>query len=164
VNITAKKNEQEDYNELINTPHILYVTRKAHFNAAHRLNNPNLSDRENEALFGTCNNLYGHGHNYEIEITLKGPVNEKTGYVFDLKILDELIEKYITSKVDHKHLNYDVDFLKNLNPSAEILAISFWNILNKKIEATAHTRATLYEVKVYESERNFVSYRGHKQV
>lgn len=160
MNIQTENIEQQTFNKLLEVPHELFVTRKVHFNAAHRLFNPLLSDEENEVIFGTCNNLYGHGHNYQLEITLKGIVNPKTGYVFDLKILDELIETHITSKVDHKHLNFDVDFLKNLNPTAEILAISFWNIMKDKIAILADNDVSLFEVKVFESERNFVCYRG----
>jgi len=148
------------YNDLLTKPRTVYVTRKVHFNAAHRLFNPTFSDAENERVYDRCNNLYGHGHNYDIEVTLKGIVDKEIGYVFDLKQLDQMLSEEILSKVDHKHLNFDVDMLKNMIPTAEVLAIVFWEVIEKRLAELANPSLTLYEVKLFESERNFVRYRG----
>ena len=107
------------------------------------------------STFGLCNNPNGHGHNYVLEVTLSGEVCEDTGMVFDLKELKKLTTLEIIDKVDHKNLNVDVDYLKGLIPTAENLAIKFWEILEPKI-----TKGRLHEIKLYESERNFVVYRG----
>jgi len=134
---------------------MLFVTRKAEFSAAHRLFNPKFSDEENEAIFDKCNNPSGHGHNYTLEVTVAGEPNSGTGYVMDLKKLSRLLDEEVIEKVDHKHLNYDVDFLKGIIPTAENLAIAFWRILCPKI-----TEGKLYSIRVYESEKNYVEYRG----
>jgi 6-pyruvoyltetrahydropterin/6-carboxytetrahydropterin synthase len=134
---------------------MVYVTRKAEFSAAHRLFNPEFSDEQNEAVFDKCNNPSGHGHNYTVEVTVAGEPNHSTGYVMDLKKLSRLLDEEVIEKVDHKHLNYDVDFLKGIIPTAENLAMSFWRILFPKI-----TEGRLYSIRVYESEKNYVEYRG----
>ena len=134
---------------------MVLVTRKVHFSASHRLFNPELSDEQNEAIFGICNNPMGHGHNYELEVTVRGEVSPKTGMVIDLKKLHDILLHEIVSRVDLKHLNYDVDFLQGVVPTAENLARKFWEILNGKIET-----GELYEIKLYESANNFVTYRG----
>ena len=134
---------------------MVYVTRKAHFSAAHRLFNPNFSDEENEAVFDKCNNVHGHGHNYTIEVTVAGEPDPETGYVIDLKKLSELIDKIILDKVDHKHLNYDVPELARIIPTAENIAIVFWNLLEPHI-----TNGHLDNVRVAESDNNYAEYRG----
>ena len=134
---------------------MIFITRKIEFSAGHRLFNPNFSDEQNKATFGLCNNPNGHGHNYVLEVTLSGEVCNDTGMVFDLKELKKLIQREIIDKVDHKNLNVDVDYLKGIIPTAENLAIKFWEILEPKI-----TKGRLYEIKLYESERNYVVYRG----
>ncbi|HAX47129.1 MAG TPA: 6-pyruvoyl tetrahydrobiopterin synthase [Nitrospina sp.] len=134
---------------------MIFITRKHHFCASHRLYNPSFSDEKNEATFGLCNNPNGHGHNYVLEVTLSGEIADDTGMVFDLKELKKLTQQEIIDKVDHKNLNVDVDFLTDIIPTAENLAIRFWKRLEPKI-----TKGQLYEVKLYESERNFVVYRG----
>ncbi len=134
---------------------MVYVTRKAHFSAAHRLYNPTFSDERNEAIFDKCNNPRGHGHNYTIEVTVAGTPDPLTGYVIDLKKLAALIDEYILDRVDHKHLNYDVPELRGIIPTAENIAIVFWNILEPRIEA-----GKLYSLKVFESDNNFVEYKG----
>ena len=134
---------------------MIFITRKHHFCASHRLYNPSFSDEKNEATFGLCNNPNGHGHNYVQEVTLSGEIADDTGMVFDLKELKKLTQQEIIDKVDHKNLNVDVDFLTDIIPTAENLAIRFWKRLEPKI-----TKGQLYEVKLYESERNFVVYRG----
>jgi 6-pyruvoyltetrahydropterin/6-carboxytetrahydropterin synthase len=134
---------------------MVYVTRKAHFSAAHRLYNPGFSEEQNEAIFDKCNNPRGHGHNYTIEVTVAGVPHEDTGYVIDLKKLSRLMDELIIDKVDHKHLNYDVPELRGIIPTAENIAIVFWGMLNPAI-----TDGKLFAIKVFESENNFVEYRG----
>ena len=134
---------------------MVYVTRRAHFSASHRLYNPNFSDERNNAIFDKCNNPNGHGHNYVVEVTVKGIPNPETGYVIDLKELARLLDREVIDKVDHKHLNLDVDFLQGIIPTAENLAVSFWNLLQPHI-----TSGELHSMKVYESENNFVEYFG----
>ncbi|TXI32176.1 MAG: 6-carboxytetrahydropterin synthase [Niabella sp.] len=134
---------------------MVYVTRKSHFSASHRLYNPTFSDEKNDAVFYKCNNLHGHGHNYVLEVTVKGLPDPSTGYVIDLKQLRDIIELEIIDKVDHKHLNYDVPFLEGIIPTAENIAVIFWSILEKSIPM-----GTLHSVKLYESDNNFVEYFG----
>ena len=134
---------------------MIYITRRLEFCASHRLFNPDFSDEKNELTFGLCNNPNGHGHNYVLEVTVKGEVDPETGMVLDLKALKKLINEEIINKVDHKNLNVDVDFLKGVIPTAENIAIHIWNILESKIES-----GELHEVKLFESERNFVVYHG----
>jgi len=133
------------------------VFRKEHFNAAHRLHNPNWSDEKNRHVFGKCNNPNYHGHNYELVIKLVGPVDPDTGYVYDMKTLSSLIKENVLNKFDHKNLNLDTDEFKNINPSAENIAVAVWDILRNKIEEK-------YDliVRLYETERNFVEYDGNK--
>jgi 6-pyruvoyltetrahydropterin/6-carboxytetrahydropterin synthase len=132
------------------------VYRKEHFNAAHRLHNPNWSDAQNEAVFGKCNNPNFHGHNYELIVQLKGEIDPDTGYVFDMKVLSDLIKEHVLNKFDHKNLNLDTDEFKNLNPSAENIAVVVWNILREKID-----RKFELNIRLYETERNFVEYDGN---
>ena len=132
------------------------VYRKEHFNAAHRLNNPQWSAEENEAIFGKCNNANYHGHNYELIVQLKGEIDPKTGYVYDMKVLSDLIKAHVLNKFDHKNLNLDTDEFKSLNPSAENIAVVIWNILRDKID-----RKFELTIRLYETERNFVEYDGN---
>lgn len=134
---------------------MIYVTRREIFSASHRLHNENLTDKENEEIFDKCNNFHGHGHNYILEVVVAGEIDHKTGYVIDLKILKKIIRENVISKVDHKHLNYDTDFLNGINPTAENIAIGIWNQLKDKIPA-----GNLYSVKLYETENNYVEYKG----
>jgi len=134
---------------------MIYVTKRVTFSAAHRLYNPNFSDEKNAKIFGLCNNILGHGHNYDLEVTVRGDIHPETGMVIDLTRLKEILMKEIIEKVDHKHLNYDVPFLKNVIPTAENLAVKFWEILEDKIN-----EGELYEIKLYESRNNSVTYRG----
>ena len=134
---------------------MIYITRKLEFCASHRLYNPEYSDEKNAQVFGLCNNPNGHGHNYVMEVTVRGEVHPETGMVLDLKALKQLVNEEIILKVDHKNLNVDVPFLNDVIPTAENLAIRFWDILEPKLEGGG-----LYEIKLYESERNFVIYRG----
>jgi 6-pyruvoyltetrahydropterin/6-carboxytetrahydropterin synthase len=134
---------------------MVYVTRKAQFSASHRLFNPSWSDERNEEVFGKCNNPNGHGHNYEIEVTVGGIPPSDTGMVIDLKKLADIIEEEIIERVDHKHINKDVDFMEGVIPTAENMAIAFWKILSPKIR-----EGSLASIKLYESANNYVEYRG----
>ena len=129
------------------------VFRKEHFNAAHRLHNPSLSDTENARIFGKCNNANYHGHNYDLTVKLTGEVDATTGYVYDMKLLSDIIKENILDRFDHKNLNLDVKEFEGLNPTAENIAITIYEILKSKIE-------NRYEIKIllYETERNFVEY------
>lgn len=134
---------------------MVYVSRKAHFSAAHRLFNPTFSDDRNESVFDKCNNPRGHGHNYTLEVTVAGLPDPETGYVIDLKKLARLMDELVVDKVDHKHLNYDVPELRGIIPTAENIAIVFWQLLEPKI-----TDGKLYSIRLFESDNNFVEYRG----
>lgn len=129
------------------------VFRKEHFNAAHRLNSLMLNVDENKAVFGKCNNDNFHGHNYELIVKVTGFIDELTGYVVDMKVLSNIIKHEIIERFDHKNLNLDVIHFKNLNPTAENIALVIYNILRDKIEAK-------YELKIIlsETERNYVEY------
>ena len=129
------------------------VFRKEHFNAAHRLHNPSWSDEKNQKVFGLCNNPNYHGHNYELIVQLTGEPDENTGFVYDMKRLSDLIKDKITSRFDHKNLNLDTEEFKDLNPTAENIAVVIYNILRKEIEREYDLKITLYE-----TERNFVEY------
>ena len=129
------------------------VSRKEHFNAAHRLFNAAWSDSENEKIFGKCSNPNYHGHNYELIVSITGEPKEDTGYVYDLKVLSDLIKDNVLSKFDHKNLNLDTEYFKDLNPTAENIAVVIWRILRQKIDSKLELKITLYE-----TERNFVEY------
>lgn len=134
---------------------IVRVTRRLHFSAGHRLHNPKLSDEENREIYGLCNNPSGHGHNYGLEVTLRGEVDPKTGYVFDLKRLRGLVEEVVLHDVDHANLNVDVSWLEGIIPTAENIAIEVWRRLDGVLPA-----GMLERIVVSESERNVVEYRG----
>ena len=129
------------------------VSRKEHFNAAHRLFNPAWSDEKNLEVFGKCSYPNYHGHNYEIIVTVTGEPDPTTGYVFDMKVLSDLIKEHVLNKFDHKNLNLDTPYFKNLNPTAENIVVVIWEILRDKIDRTLDLKITLYE-----TERNFVEY------
>jgi 6-pyruvoyltetrahydropterin/6-carboxytetrahydropterin synthase len=129
------------------------VHRKEHFNAAHRLYNPAWTEEDNNKIFGKCNNYNYHGHNYELIVKLIGETNPDTGYVIDMKFLSDIIQKNVITRFDHKNLNLDIEEFKNLNPTAENIAMVIWNILREKIENKYELKITLYE-----TERNFVEY------
>jgi 6-pyruvoyltetrahydropterin/6-carboxytetrahydropterin synthase len=129
------------------------VYRREHFNAAHRLNNPAWSDEENQKVFGKCNNLNYHGHNYELVVKVTGVPDAGTGYVMDMKLLSDLINELIVERFDHKNLNLDTVEFKNLNPSAENIVIVIYNILKAQLDA-----ALDLQVRLYETPRNFVEY------
>ncbi len=134
---------------------MLYITRRETFASAHRLYNPNWSDEKNDEVFGKCNNPNGHGHNYTLEVVVAGEVDPETGYVIDLKKLKKIVKENVIKKVDHKNLNVDVDFMKDLIPTAENIAIGIWNQLEDKIP-----NGKLYSVKIFETENNYAEYKG----
>lgn len=138
---------------------MIYVSRKEHFNAAHKLYNPAWSKEKNQEIFGACANENWHGHNFEVIITVKGKPDPDTGFVIDLKKLSTLIRDEVIEKLDHKNLNLDVDFLKDKLPSCETLAVEIWKILDPKIKAISKF-GTLQCVRLYETPRNYVDYFG----
>lgn len=129
------------------------VSRKEHFNAAHRLHNPEWTIEKNETVFGKCNNPNYHGHNYELIVTVVGEPDAETGYVFDMKALSDLIKENILVHFDHKNLNLDTPYFKTLNPTAENIAVVVWRILRQLIDNRYELK-----VKLYETERNIVEY------
>jgi 6-pyruvoyltetrahydropterin/6-carboxytetrahydropterin synthase len=136
---------------------MIYVTRRETFNAAHKVYNPEWDDAKNMEVFGGCANPNWHGHNYVLNITVKGNISKETGFVVDLKKLSQLIRKDIIEKVDHKNFNLDVPFLKDIIPSTENIAKAFWGILDKPISDLG---CKLHSVKLQETENNFVEYLG----
>jgi 6-pyruvoyltetrahydropterin/6-carboxytetrahydropterin synthase len=136
---------------------MIYITRKEHFNAAHKLHNEKWDDKKNQEVFGKCANKNWHGHNYELYVTVKGEVNKDTGFVVNLKDLSDLIKTDVTELLDHKNLNLDVPGLEGILPSTENLAIFIWNLLAKKIK---QMDAELHCIKVCETENNYVEYFG----
>ena len=139
---------------------MIYLTRKEHFNAAHKLYNPKWSPEKNKEVFGPCSNENWHGHNYDLYVTVKGEVNEDTGFIVNLKELSEIIRREIINKVDHKNLNLDVDFMKGKLASTELLVVEFWKILEPLVAELNPGKAFLHSLKLYETERNFVEYFG----
>jgi 6-pyruvoyltetrahydropterin/6-carboxytetrahydropterin synthase len=129
------------------------VSRKEHFNAAHRLFRADWSDAQNDKVFGKCNNPHYHGHNYELVVSVTGEPDPETGYVLDMKVLSDLIRADVLSKFDHKNLNLDTEYFKDLNPTAENIAVVIWRILRQKIDSKLELKITLHE-----TERNFVEY------
>ena len=134
---------------------IVRVTRRLHFSAGHRLHNPELPDSKNREIYGLCNNPAGHGHNYGLEVTLKGEVDPGTGYVFDLKLLKQVVEETVLTDVDHANLNEDVSWLRGVIPTAENIAVEIWRRLEEVLP-----EGVLERVVVSESERNLEEYRG----
>ncbi len=134
---------------------VVYITRRETFAAAHRLFKPELSDEENLKLFGKCSNPNWHGHNYTLEVIVAGEVDADTGFVMDLKDLKEIVRKNVITKVDHKNLNLDTDFMKGKIPTSENIVIAIWNELKDKI-----TKGKLFSVKLYETENNYFEYKG----
>ncbi len=129
------------------------INRKEHFNAAHRLHNPNLTDEENKRIYGKCNNKNFHGHNYDLTVRVAGEVNEQTGYIMDTKQLSDIIAIHVLDVFDHKNMNLDIDILRDINPTTENVAIAIYNILRQKIDIRLDVKIILYE-----TERNFVEY------
>ncbi|MBL6878188.1 MAG: 6-carboxytetrahydropterin synthase [Flavobacteriaceae bacterium] len=132
------------------------VSRKAHFNSAHRLYNSSWSDEKNNDIFGKCNNQNYHGHNYELIVSVTGLINPETGYVMDVSILKNIIKDHVESVLDHKNLNLDVPYFKDIIPSAENISIFIYDIIKNHIKNDLEL-----EVVLYETPRNFVTYNGN---
>lgn len=138
---------------------MLYVSRKEHFNAAHKLYNPAWSKEKNVAVFGPCANENWHGHNFDLIVTVKGMPDPDTGFVVDLKKLSTMIRTQVVDKLDHKNLNLDVDFMKDKLASCENLVIGIWKILVLHLPEVSKT-AKLHAIRLYETPRNYVEYFG----
>jgi len=136
---------------------MVYLSRKEHFNAAHKLCNPDWSEEKNRQVFGPCANL--HGHNFNLIVTVKGEPDPATGFVIDLKKLGEVIREEVVEKIDHKNLNLDVDFMKGKMASCEILIVEIWKILTEAI-STISSQAMLHSIRLYETPKNYVEYFG----
>lgn len=131
------------------------VTRRVHFNAAHRLWNPTFSDAENERVFGVCNNPNYHGHNYNLDVSVAGNIDPVTGFVLDINRLKAIVEECVVRHLDHKNLNLDVPWFREQNPTAENIAVVCWRLL-----APAVAPAELVRIRLWETERNYVDYEG----
>lgn len=131
-----------------------FLTIKTHFSAAHRLHRPDWGEDRNREVFGLCANPNGHGHNYELEVTVEGPIDPETGMILDMKALKSLVQEQVVDHVDHKHLNLDVPFLRGIIPTAENLAVAFWEVLDPRIPA-----GRLHELRLQETERNIAVVR-----
>lgn len=138
---------------------MIYITRKFHFSASHRVFNPALSDEENFKIYGKCSNPNGHGHNYVMAVTVAGEIDPAIGFVMDLTELKLLVEKEIIDKVDHKNLNIDVPFMKDVLPSTENIAVTFWQQIESKINTS---KRKLYSIRVEETVNNSVTYKGSR--
>ena len=134
---------------------MISVTRRSHFNAAHRLHNPDWTHEKNVEFYGDCNNKNFHGHNYDLEVTITGEMNSESGYLIDMKELSDLIYNEIELRFDHKNLNLDTIEFKNLIPTAENISIVIWKILRTKID-----KMFILKIRLYETPRNFVEYSG----
>lgn len=131
------------------------VTRRLHFNAAHRVHNPALSDEENRELFGKCNNPNWHGHNYVLDVSVRGEVSARTGYVMDLAVLKRIVEKAVIDRVDHRNFNLDVDFMRGTIPTSENIVIAFWQLIEPLVAP-----ATLVRLVLWETPNHYVEYEG----
>ena len=134
---------------------IVTATRLVRFNAAHRVHNPALSDAENVALFGKCNNPNWHGHNYTLEVSVRGPVDPRTGYVMDLGALKRLVEATVVDHIDHRNMNVDVPFMHGINPTTENIVVAIWQQLEPHLGDVR-----LVRLRLWETENNFVEYDG----
>jgi 6-pyruvoyltetrahydropterin/6-carboxytetrahydropterin synthase len=142
---------------------MVYINRVEHFNAAHRLYNPNWSDEKNQQIFGPCANINWHGHNFELIVTVKGEPHPDTGFVIDLKVLGDIIKREVIDKVDHKNLNLDVDFMQGKMASCEVFIMEIWKILDRALadlNANDASEARLHQLRLYETQKNFVDYYG----
>lgn len=138
---------------------MVFITRREHFNSAHRLFRPEFSDEENLRVFGKCSNPLWHGHNYCLMVTVKGEVNPETGFVMDLKTLSRILDETVLQKLDHRNINLEVDFMKGKLASTENLAIAMWNELEPRIKEHG---ANLHRVRIEETENNIFEYYGVK--
>jgi 6-pyruvoyltetrahydropterin/6-carboxytetrahydropterin synthase len=134
---------------------IVTITRRLQFNAAHRVHNPALSDAENKALFGKCNNPNWHGHNYTLDVSVAGPVDEKTGYVVDLSRIKRVVEREVIDKVDHRNFNLEVDFMQGIIPTTENIVVAMWRVIEPAMRPAKLTKLVLWE-----TPNNYVEYDG----
>jgi 6-pyruvoyltetrahydropterin/6-carboxytetrahydropterin synthase len=134
---------------------LVTVTRRLHFNAAHRVHNPALSDEENARLFGKCNNPNGHGHNYILDVSVRGPIDARSGYVIDLSVLKRIVEERVVSRIDHRHINLDVDFMSGVIPTSENIIVAIWHELRPAVHPGQLVRLVLWE-----TPNNYVEYSG----
>jgi 6-pyruvoyltetrahydropterin/6-carboxytetrahydropterin synthase len=137
---------------------VVEITRREEFSASHRLHNPALSEQENRTLYGICNNPNGHGHNYEVEVTVRGEVAPGSGMVMNLTELRRILQERVLPHVDHKHLNHDVPFLKGVIPTAENVAVAMWREIEREMKPFEPCR--LHRVRLFESRNSYVDYRG----
>ena len=138
---------------------MIYVSRKEHFNAAHKLYNPSWTKDKNIEVFGPCANENWHGHNFDLIVTIKGMPDPETGFVVDLKKLSTMIRAEVIDKLDHKNLNLDVDFMKDKLASCENLVVEIWKILDRNLHGVTKS-GTLHSIRLYETPRNYVEYFG----
>ena len=131
------------------------VTRRMHFNAAHRVHNPELSDEENQRLFGKCNNPNWHGHNYILDVSVTGSIDNRTGYVMDLAALKRVVQDAVIDKVDHRNFNLEVDFMRGVIPTAENIIVGCWRVLAPRVAPARLVRLVLWE-----TPNNYVEYEG----
>ena len=131
------------------------VTRRMHFNAAHRVHNPELSEEENQRLFGKCNNPNWHGHNYILDVSVAGPIETRTGYVLDLAALKRVVQDAVIDKVDHRNFNLEVDFMRGVIPTAENIVVACWRVLAPRVAPARLVRLVLWE-----TPNNYVEYEG----
>ena len=131
------------------------VVRRVQFNAAHRVHNPSLSDEENKALFGKCNNPNWHGHNYTLDVFVTGPVDERTGYVIDLAQVKAIVQREVVDKADHRNFNLEVDFMRGVIPTTENIVVAMWRVLEPNLKSGRLTRLVLWE-----TANNYVEYDG----
>ena len=136
-------------------PHVR-VTRRVHWNSAHRLYRPDWSDERNAEVFGACANPHGHGHNYEMDVTVSGPIDAETGYVMDLKLLRDVLEERVVGDLDHRNLNVEVSWLEGMNPTTENLVIAIWN----RIAGHLPDGIEVHRIVLWETPRNYVEYSG----
>lgn len=135
-------------------PHVT-VTRVLRFNAAHRLHNPALSDEENTRLFGKCNNPNWHGHNYRLEVAVRGTIDERTGYVIDLGALRDIVDREVIEKTDHRNFNIDVDYTQGIIPTTENIVVAMWRVI-----APAVAPAQLVRLRLWETDQHYAEYEG----
>ena len=139
---------------------MIYISRDAHFCAAHKLYNEKWSKEKNEEIFGACANENWHGHNFDMTVTVKGTVDHETGFVMNFKDLNKIVKREILEKVDHKNLNLDVDFMSGRLPSCENLIVEFWKILEPKIKEVTDNKSVLHCIKLKETNKNYAEYYG----
>lgn len=134
---------------------IVTVTRRLRFNAAHRLHNPALTDAENARIFGKCNNPNWHGHNYLLDVSVRGPIDERTGYVMDLGALRDIVEREVLDQTDHRNFNIEVPYMQGINPTSENIVVAIWRVLVPALEP-----AKLEHLRLWETDQNWVDYSG----